>query len=95
MTDSCAAQISAGALEEGSWNSVIGTTLALKGVTPKLLRDPGGVVYCHRHPDGGWLPGGASSTGAGIIPEMFPDADLDDLNEGAARRGASTANSLT
>jgi sugar (pentulose or hexulose) kinase len=91
MTDSCAAQISAGALEEGSWNSVIGTTLALKGVTPKLLRDPGGVVYCHRHPDGGWLPGGASSTGAGIIPEMFPDADLDDLNEGAARHGPSTA----
>ena len=91
MTDSCAAQISAGALEEGSWNSVLGTTLALKGVTSKLLRDPGGVVYCHRHPDGGWLPGGASSTGAGIIPEMFPDADLDDLNEGAARRGPSTA----
>src|ERR671916_737609 len=91
MTDSCAAQISAGALEEGSWNSVIGTTLALKGVTRKLLRDPGGVVYCHRHPDGGWLPGGASSTGAGIIPEMFPDSDLDDLNEGAARHGPSTA----
>jgi D-ribulokinase len=91
MTDSCAAQISAGALEEGSWNSVLGTTLALKGVTPKLLRDPGGVVYCHRHPDGGWLPGGASSTGAGIISEMFPEADLDDLNERADRRGPSTA----
>ena len=91
MTDSCAAQISAGALEEGSWNSVLGTTLALKGVTPKLLRDPGGVVYCHRHPDSGWLPGGASSTGAGIIPEMFPDADLEDLNERAACRGPSTA----
>jgi sugar (pentulose or hexulose) kinase len=91
MTDSCAAQIAAGALDEGSWNSVIGTTLALKGVTPKLLRDPGGVVYCHRHPDGGWLPGGASSTGAGVIPQMFPGADLDDLNEGAARRGPSTA----
>jgi D-ribulokinase len=91
MTDSCAAQIAAGALEEGSWNSVLGTTLALKGVTPKLLRDPGGVVYCHRHPDGGWLPGGASSIGAGIISEMFPEADLDDLNERAARRGPSTA----
>ena len=91
MTDSCAAQIAAGALEEGSWNSVLGTTLALKGVTPKLLRDPGGVVYCHRHPDGGWLPGGASSTGAGVIPHMFPDADLDDLNERAERRGPSSA----
>jgi sugar (pentulose or hexulose) kinase len=91
MTDSCAAQIAAGALEEGRWNSVLGTTLALKGVTCKLLRDPGGVVYCHRHPDGGWLPGGASSTGAGIIPEMFPDADLDELGEKAGRHGPSTA----
>jgi D-ribulokinase len=91
MTDSCAAQIAAGALKEGSWNSVLGTTLALKGVTPKLLHDPSGVVYCHRHPDGGWLPGGASSTGAGVISEMFPDADLDDLNERAGRRGPSSA----
>src|SRR5215204_1523105 len=91
MTDSCAAQIAAGALKEGSWNSVLGTTLALKGVTPKLLHDPGGVVYCHRHPDGGWLPGGASSTGAGVISEMFPEADLDGLNERAGHRGASSA----
>lgn len=91
MTDSCAAQIAAGALEEGRWNSVLGTTLALKGVTRKLLHDPSGVVYCHRHPDEGWLPGGASSTGAGIISEMFPDRDLEDLDEMAKRRGPSTA----
>ena len=32
MTDGCAAQIAAGALQPGSWNSVLGTTLALKGV---------------------------------------------------------------
>ena len=91
MTDSCAAQIAAGALEPGRWNSVLGTTLALKGVAPKLLHDPGGVVYCHRHPDGGWLPGGASSTGAGVISEMFPDADLEALNEEAEKRGPSSA----
>jgi D-ribulokinase len=91
MTDSCAAQIAAGALREGRWNSVLGTTLALKGVTRELLRDPSGVVYCHRHPDEGWLPGGASSTGAGIISEIFPHADLDELNELAERRGPSTA----
>ena len=91
MTDSCAAQIAAGALEPGRWNSVLGTTLALKGVAPKLLRDPGGVVYCHRHPDGGWLPGGASSTGAGVISQMFPDADLEALNDEAEKRGPSSA----
>jgi sugar (pentulose or hexulose) kinase len=91
MTDSCAAQIAAGALEEGRWNSVLGTTLALKGVTRELLRDSSGSVYCHRHPDQGWLPGGASSTGAGIISDMFPDRDLEELNEKAERRGPSTA----
>lgn len=87
MTDSCAAQIAAGALEEGRWNSVLGTTLALKGVTRKLLRDPTGAVYCHRHPDGGWLPGGASNTGAVVISQEFPDRDLEELDDEAERHG--------
>jgi len=50
MTDGCAAQIAAGALEVGSWNSVLGTTLVLKGVTRELIRDPAGVMYSHRSP---------------------------------------------
>jgi sugar (pentulose or hexulose) kinase len=91
MTDGCAAQIAAGAFEEGHWNSVLGTTLAVKGVTRELLRDPSGAVYCHRHPDGGWLPGGASSTGAGMISEQFPERDLYDLDRQAKSRGASRA----
>jgi len=62
MTDGCAAQIGAGALEPGEWNSALGTTLVLKGVTPELVRDPSRVMYSHRSPDGDWLPGGASST---------------------------------
>ncbi|MEJ3750452.1 FGGY family carbohydrate kinase [Actinomycetes bacterium KLBMP 9797] len=71
MTDGCAAQIAAGALAPGEWNSVLGTTLVLKGVTATRLTDPGGAVYSHRHPDGGWLPGGASNVGAGAIPPEF------------------------
>ena len=90
MTDSCAAQIGAGALVEGRWNSVLGTTLALKGVSPELVRDPTGAVYCHRHPDGGWLPGGASNTGAGVISERFSGRDLDALGERAGERGPAT-----
>ena len=67
MTDGCAAQIGAGAVAPGTWNAVLGTTLVLKGVTEDLLHDPTGTVYCHRGPQGGWwLPGGASSTGAGV-----------------------------
>ncbi len=86
MTDSCAAQIGAGALSVGSWNTVLGTTLAFKGVTQELIRDPAGVMYSHRSPDGGWLPGGASGAGAGVLGVYFPDRDLDALGALAMQR---------
>lgn len=85
MTDGCAAQIATGALHPGSWSSALGTTLVIKGSTPELIRDRHGAVYCHRNPDGGWLPGGASSTGAGAIGSQFPDADADELSRLTAR----------
>jgi len=86
MTDGCAAQLAAGALEVGEWNSVLGTTLALKGVSASLPHDPTGAVYSHRAPHGDlWLPGGASSTGAGAVRALFPDADLAALTAAAAR----------
>ncbi len=90
MTDSCAAQIGAGALDIGSWNSVLGTTLAFKGVTQELLHDPAGVMYSHRSPDGGWLPGGASGAGAGVLSLYFPERDLDALSAQAAEREPAT-----
>src|SRR5260221_378612 len=91
MTDGCAAQIGAGALGVGSWNSVLGTTLVLKGVSVNLIRDPAGVVYCHRSPDGNWLPGGASSTGAGAISKHFAGRDLEALATKAAEREPASA----
>lgn len=90
MTDGCAAQIAAGALGDGQWNSVLGTTLVLKGVTQELLQDPNGVIYSHRHPDGGWLPGGASNVGAGMLSEEFGNQDLKKLNDAAERYGPAT-----
>lgn len=75
MTDGCAAQIASAALRPGSWNSVLGTTLVLKGASATPVRDPTGVVYNHRAPDGGWLPGGASSVGAGVLTAAFAGAD--------------------
>ena len=80
MTDGCAAQIGAGgagALSVGSWNSVLGTTLVLEGVSDELVRDPAGAVYSHRSPDGGWLPGGASSVGAGALSVHYAGRDLE------------------
>ncbi|MCW3838970.1 FGGY family carbohydrate kinase [Micromonospora yasonensis] len=84
MTDGCAAQVASGALRIGSWNSVLGTTLVLKGVTRDLIHDPAGAVYSHRGPNGTWLPGGASSTGARVIARDYPSDDLDALNKTAA-----------
>jgi len=85
MTDGCAGQLAAGALAPGQWNSVLGTTLVLKGVSSELIRDPQGALYCHRAPDDGWLPGGASSSGAGVLSTHFAGRDLDALS----RRGAA------
>ncbi|MFI5881785.1 FGGY-family carbohydrate kinase [Streptomyces sp. NPDC051554] len=77
MTDGCAAQIASGALRSGAWNSVLGTTLVLKGASANPVRDDAGVVYNHRAPDGSWLPGGASSVGAGALPVGPDPSEMD------------------
>jgi len=82
-TDGAASQLASGAVEVGDWNSTLGTTLVLKGVSHSLLRDPLGRLYCHRHPDGAWLPGAASSTGADCLAQRFSAADLPELNRAA------------
>ena len=85
MTDGCAAQIASGALAPGRWSTALGTTMVFKGATAEPLLDPTGAVYGHRSPDGGWLPGGASSVGAGIIARDFAAGDLDELTRQAGR----------
>lgn len=83
LTDGCAAQVASGALGDGSWNFVLGTTLVLKGTTETPLRDPDGALYSHRAPDGSWWPGGASSAGAGVLARDFAQADLAALDQAA------------
>lgn len=91
MTDGCAAQIASAALRPGSWNSVLGTTLVLKGAATSPVRDPTGVVYNHLAPDGSWLPGGASSVGAGVLTAAFAGADPAAMDELAASHEPSGA----
>jgi sugar (pentulose or hexulose) kinase len=80
MTDGSAAQIAAGAVAPGSWNSVLGTTLVLKGSSATRQEDPTGAIYCHLAPFGsGWWPGGASNIGARAITEELSGADPHDL----------------
>lgn len=87
MTDACASQLAAGAATPGQYLSVLGSTLVLKGASHELIRDPAGAVYSHRHPDGWWLPGGASSTGSRALRATVGDRDLAELDERAAQHG--------
>lgn len=85
ITDGCASQMASGAITPGSWNTTIGTTLVIKGVTEKAIIDPLGSIYNHRHPEGFWMPGGASNTGADWISTDFDSSELDYLNDQAAK----------
>lgn len=85
MTDGCASQIAAGSVLPGTWNSTIGTTLVIKGVTKSPVYDPLGRVYNHLHPEGHWMPGGASNTGASWVAQDYGQEDLDALNRGAEK----------
>lgn len=84
VTDGCASQIASGAISPGQWNTTIGTTLVIKGVTQQEITDPSGAIYNHRHPGGYWMPGGASNTGADWVSKLFAGKDLQELNQKAA-----------
>lgn len=84
MTDGCAGQLAAGAVTPGSFVGILGTTYVLKGVTEELVPDPTGAMYSHRHPDGWWLPGGASNTGGEAVAGQVR---LPELDAAAAARG--------
>ena len=81
LTDVCASQIASGAAGLGDWETTLGTTLVIKGVTRDLLRDPQGRIYSHLHPERYWMPGGASSTGGECLSARFPEVDLGKMDE--------------
>jgi len=84
MTDGVASQIAAGAVKLGDWNSTLGTTLVIKGVTQELVVDRQRLLYSHRHPMGWWILGGASNTGGEAIERRFGRAQLAELDEQVA-----------
>jgi len=84
MTDGCASQVASGAVKPGDWNTTIGTTLVIKGVTRNQVIDPLGRLYSHRHPEGYWMPGGASNTGADWITIDF-SSDILQWNQAAEK----------
>lgn len=82
-TDGTAAFLASGADGYGAWNSTLGTTLVVRGISPHLVRDPQGRIYCHRHPDGPWLPGGASNVGGECLATLFAQEEWSLLDQKA------------
>ncbi|MBI3947643.1 MAG: FGGY-family carbohydrate kinase [Armatimonadetes bacterium] len=90
-TDGTAAFLASGATAPGDWNATLGTTLVVRGVSPRLVRDPAGRIYCHRHPEGAWLPGGASSTGGEWLDRRFAGTDWPALDRRALQISPTTS----
>ncbi len=86
VTDSTAAFLATGAARPGEFAVCLGTTLAFKGISRELVHDPDGVVYCHRHPGGGWLPGGASNVGGACLKALFKGQNLEVLDHAVESR---------
>jgi len=70
-SDGTAALFASGAHKPGDFSTSLGSTITIKGITEKILFDPRGTVYCHKHPAGFWLPGGASNVGCAAINKEF------------------------
>ena len=79
-TDGYASALAAGAVQTGSWASIIGTTFVLKGVTEKLVIDPNGSSYSHMLPSGEWMLGGASNLGGKCLNLCADGRSFDELN---------------
>ncbi len=80
-TDGYASALSAGAVDVSEYATVVGTTLVIKGVSERLIKDPLGRVYCHLHPMGYYMPGGASNVGGRCLNEHFDKSEFAKLDE--------------
>ena len=78
-TDSIAAFLATGASEPGTAVTSLGTTLAIKLLSPVRVDDPSIGLYSHRV-GGMWLAGGASNTGGGVLRTFFDPGKLADLS---------------
>lgn len=84
-TDGTAAFYASGAEKPGDVSSTLGTTLVVRSISERHVKDSLGRVYCHLHPEGFWLPGGASNTGGECLSHFFPHEDLAQWDEKVAQ----------
>ncbi|WP_424969744.1 FGGY-family carbohydrate kinase [Dinoroseobacter sp. S76] len=74
-TDSIAAFLAAAPLVPGAAVTSLGTTLALKILSPNRVDAPELGLYSHKLGDI-WLVGGASNTGGGVLASLFSPQEL-------------------
>ncbi|MEN3186869.1 MAG: FGGY-family carbohydrate kinase [Atribacterota bacterium] len=80
-TDGTASFYASGVEQVGDISSTLGTTLVIRSISERHIKDPKGRVYCHLHPEGFWLPGGASNTGGECLNHFFPSANFSEWDE--------------
>jgi len=80
-TDGYASALAAGAVHVGSWATIIGTTLVLKGVSQNIMIDKTGSSYCHKLPSGSWMVGGASNVGGRCLNNRFDKSQFEILDK--------------
>jgi len=85
-TDGTAAFLASGARQPGDYNTTLGTTLVLKGISKSICRHPDGLIYIHKLPGGLWLPGAAGNVGCEWIEATFPGADVRSMDTAAEPR---------
>ena len=78
-TDSIAAFLACAPLREGAAVTSLGSTLAVKLLSPQRIDDPMIGLYAHRLGDL-WLVGGASNTGGAVLAAHFDAAQLTTLS---------------
>lgn len=78
-TDSIAAFLAAAPLEEGLAVTSLGSTLAVKLLSPVRIDDAAIGLYSHRLGDG-WLVGGASNTGGAVLQAHFSSDEIAELS---------------
>ena len=78
-TDSIAAFLAAAPLQIGAAVTSLGTTLAIKLLSHQRIDAPEIGLYSHRLGQG-WLVGGASNSGGGVLRQFFTTAQLEALS---------------
>ena len=78
-TDSIAAYLACAPMKLGVAVTSLGTTLAVKLLSDTRIDAPEVGLYSHRI-GAGWLVGGASNTGGGVLRSFFSDAEIASLS---------------